>query len=71
MRQAYEVSRFQAVLLLAPHYKKQIRDPKELVTFSWERQKAQTVEEMKTLLLGVARQQNRKFKKQEDGKRTK
>lgn len=62
-RLAYEVARFQAMILLAPHIKNQIHDPKDLVTFSWERAQTQTVDEMKAILLRVARAVNRKFDK--------
>ncbi len=62
------VARYQAALLLTPHFKKPIDDPRELGRFSWEAPVVQTVEQMKRALLGIAKAQNKKVKK--DGTRT-
>lgn len=61
----YEISRFQAVLIINPQLKQkdQIKEPKDLVRFAWEEPPGQqTVDQMKRVLMGIARVRNRKDK---------
>ena len=69
IKQRYEVARFQAMLVINPTLKRgnQLKDPKDLIVFSWEKDEKegkQSIDEMKAVMMGVARRQNRKSKKE-------
>ena len=77
-RRQYEVARFQAVILLGPHLPKghSIKDPRKLCHFDWE--KGMTTEldqmkmdQMKSILRGIASSQNAKVKREEKLKKRK
>ena len=65
---SYEVMRLQTMILNNPNLKKQDRysDPKKFMPFPWDKdvlKKKQSVEDMKSILLGIAARQNKKVKK--------
>lgn len=57
-REAYEIARFQAVLIVNPTLgKRQIKKVEDYVRFAWEEKKVgekQSVEEMKSVLFSIA-----------------
>jgi len=63
-RKDYEVARFHAMLVINPTLGKgkQIKSPKELVSFAWEKEEVhvQSVEDMKAMLMGIAKRGNKK-----------
>ena len=63
MKLQHVVARYQAALLLMPHMKTPIKDARELGRFSWEAPVVQSADQMKRLLLGIAKTQNKKYKK--------
>lgn len=54
-RLQYTVARFQAAIIVSPHIKNPVKDPRDLVLFEWEEEKKQSPEEMKQLLMGLVK----------------
>ena len=63
MKLQHVVARYQAALILIPHLKNPIDDPRKLGRFSWEQAPVQSVDQIKTFLQGMARSANKKHKK--------
>lgn len=65
-RQALEIMRLQTVLLinnqLGRPSRYQFSKPEDLLTFTYEKPKVQTMEEMKEVMMRIASQQNAKVK---------
>ena len=64
----YEVARFHALLVINPTLEKgkQLKSPRQLVSFAWEKEEVeekQSMEQMKSLLMGIARSGKNKNKK--------
>lgn len=63
---AYETMRLSTMILNNANLKKESRysDPKKFMPFPWDKEaKKQTVDEMKSILMGIAASQNKKVKK--------
>ena len=62
----YEIARFHAVLVINPTLKKsdQIKDPSAQYPFPWEKKaEPQTMEQMKMIMMGIARTSKKKKSK--------
>jgi hypothetical protein len=55
IRKEYEIARFEAILIINPTLdrKDKIKDSRDLIRFDWENPRTQSVEEQKTILMGL------------------